>query len=213
MDITNQTKKGNMKRCLLFFLLMSVIFSKAQKIDASFNQIDTKLQHASLRLKQKVIESRNFIPINGFNENYVFLIDMSIPSGKNRFFVYSLKGDSIEVSSLVSHGSGSYVGSDTLVFSNKINSCATSLGKYKIGESYIGKYGTSFKLYGVDSSNSNAFVRNIVLHSHKAVSNTERYPYGSGFQSAGCPTVSPKFLKFLTNYINSYDKPILMWIY
>jgi len=198
-----------MKKLLIFFLLFP-IFSQA--LDTSFNQIDTKLKHAELRLKQKVIEARNFIPINGFNEDYIFLIDMSIPSGKKRFFVYSIKGDSIETSSLVAHGFGSDVGTDNLVFSNKINSYATSLGRYEIGKSYMGKYGLSYRLSGLDSTNSNACVRNIVLHSDKAVSDVERYPYSAGFKSAGCPTVSPQFLKILSNYINNSKKPILMWI-
>ena len=99
-----------MKKIILILFLLPIL-CQAQ-LDTSFNQIDTKLKYAALRLKQKVIESKNYIKPNRFNENYVFMIDMSIPSGKKRFFVYNLKTDSIETSSLVAHGFGSDVGSD-----------------------------------------------------------------------------------------------------
>jgi len=193
-----------MKKIILVFLLF-MTFIQAKCIDTSFSKINTKLD-------QKIAESKDFILTKGFNENYIFIIDMSIPSGKNRFFIYNIKGDSIEASSLVAHGFGSDVGTDKLIFSNKINSYATSLGRYEIGKSYIGKYGLAYRLYGLDSSNSNTYVRDVVLHSDKAVSNVERYPYSAGFKSAGCPTVSPQFLKILSNYINNSKKPILMWI-
>jgi hypothetical protein len=33
----------------------------------------------------------------------------------------------------------------------------TALGKYKIGDKYKGRFGTAYKLLGLDSSNNNAF--------------------------------------------------------
>ena len=145
---------------------------------------------------------------------YCFLVDMSIPSGKNRFFIYNLKMDSIELSSLVAHGFGSTRKNsyDALVFSNTPNSFKTSLGKYKIGYAYKGSFGLSYKLYGLDSTNSKAFERTIVLHADQLVPEKEVSPYHI-FQSAGCPTVSPSFLGVLTNYIKASRKPILLWIY
>ena len=139
---------------------------------------------------------------------------MSIPSGKKRFFVYNIAKDSIEYSSLVSHGSGSYFNGcdDRLIFSNMPNSNATSLGKYRIGNSYYGNYGLSYKLFGLDSTNSNAFDRAIVLHSDAYVPETETYPRHI-FQSAGCPCVSPAFLAVLDKYLKQSSKPVLLWIY
>ena len=88
----------------------------------------------------------------------------------------------------------------------------TSVGKYKIGSSYSGRFGLAYKLYGLDSSNSKAYERAIVLHSHKQVPDAEAYP-GYIIVSAGCPTVSPAFLGVLNKYITASRKPILMWIY
>ena len=102
--------------------------------DTSFNHIDTKLKAAALRLKQKAVLAKEYLAANGFNSDICFMVDMSIPSGKNRFFVYNIKKDSVEFTSLVSHGSGSWKPNcdDQLVFSNLTNSNATSLGRYKI---------------------------------------------------------------------------------
>lgn len=182
--------------------------------DTSFMQINTKLKIAAARLKEKAAGLQSYVDANNFNSEYCFLVDMAIPSGKKRFFVYNIKKGTVEYSALVSHGSGSYKPgcNDELVFSNMPNSNATSLGRYKIGQAYKGAYGLSYRLYGLDSSNSNAFHRAIVLHSDTNVPQAERYPRHI-FESAGCPAVSREFLVEIGKYIRTSDKPILLWIY
>lgn len=182
--------------------------------DTSFMQIDTKLKAAVERLKLRTAEMHEFIKTGDYNTDYCFMVDMSIPSGKKRFFVLNLKNDSVEISSLVSHGSGSYKPNcqDVLTFSNSPNSNATSLGKYKIGVSYYGTYGLSYKLFGLDSTNSNAYERAVVLHSDSYVPDKETYPRHI-YESAGCPIVSPSVLGLLGKYIKNAAKPVLLWIY
>ena len=182
--------------------------------DTSYNQIDTKLKAAALRMKENTANLKAYIAANDFNAEYCFLVDMSIPSGKKRFFVYNLKTGTVELSSLVSHGSGSYKPNcnDQLVFSNIPNSYTTSLGRYKIGNSYYGTYGLSYRLYGLDSTNNKAFERAIVLHSDNCVPVTETYPRHI-YESAGCPIVPPSFLAIVDKYIKTSKKPILLWIY
>ncbi len=182
--------------------------------DTSFMQINTRLKVAATRLMEKTAKLEEYVKANGFNTDYCFMIDMSIPSGKNRFFVYNIKKGSVELSSLVSHGAGSYKKgcNDVLTFSNVPESRATSLGKYKIGNSYWGTYGLSYKLFGLDSTNCNAYERAIVLHSDSYVPEKEIYPYPL-YQSSGCPIVSPSFLSTLGKYIKTSSKPILLWVY
>lgn len=182
--------------------------------DTSYNHIDTKLKIAAARLRLKVAMARQFLIDNNYNSDICFMVDMTIPSGKKRFFVYNLKADSIEFSSMVSHGSGSYKpnSDDQLVFSNLPNSNATSLGRYKIGESYKGSYGLSYKLYGLDSTNNKAYQRSIVLHSDNYVPNKETYPYHI-YESAGCPIVSPSFLIVIGKYLKASKKPVMLWVY
>jgi hypothetical protein len=165
-----------------------------------------------IRLNEKASQAKHYVNEQGYNTEYCFFIDMRIPSGKNRFFVYNLKEDLIETAGLVTHGKGSDNGSDALIFSNEPNSYCTSLGKYKMGSSYSGSFGLSYKLYGLDKTNSKAFGRSVVLHSFCGVPNKEVYP-AAICKSEGCPTVSPAFITQLKVYLDNSDKPILLWIY
>jgi hypothetical protein len=164
------------------------------------------------RLKQKALLAKKYVNDHGYAGTHCFLLDMRLPSGKNRFFVYNLEDDSVEMAGLVTHGKGSENGSDELVFSNTPNSNCTSLGKYKIGRSYNGIFGLSYKLSGLDKTNDKAFDRFVVLHSYTGVPKNEVYPE-SICVSEGCPTVSPEFLAQLKTYMERSQEPILLWIY
>ncbi|MBP6431103.1 MAG: murein L,D-transpeptidase catalytic domain family protein [Ferruginibacter sp.] len=152
---------------------------------------------------------KKYLKANKFNTTHCFLIDMKIPSNYKRFFVYNVVKDSVELSGLVTHGSGTQ-STEEIIFSNQPNSLCTSLGKYKVGKSYNGKFGLAYKLYGLDSSNNNAFARAVVLHSHSCVPTEEvNYPI---CESWGCPTVAPIFLQQLQTYLDKSAKPILLEI-
>ncbi len=186
----------------------------APVIDSSYHHIDTKYKAAVTRLKERASTLESYVKANNYNTEYIFLLDMSLPSGKNRFFVYNLKKDAVENASLVTHGFGSnkYDNDDPLEFSNMPDSKKTSLGKYKIGKSYYGRFGLAYKLFGLDPTNDKAYEREIVLHAHARVPDKEPFP-GYIIVSSGCPTVSPAFLTTLDKYIKASKKPILLWIY
>lgn len=128
------------------------------------------------RLRAKAIIVKEYAKANNYNTNYCFMLDMSIASVEKRFFVYNLTSDSIELAGLVAHDSGSNRLSTQIEFSNSAYSLCTSLGKYKIGNVYAGKFGLAFKLYGLDATNSNACSCFIVLHAHPFVPNQETAP-------------------------------------
>jgi len=145
---------------------------------------------------------------HGYNTNTCFLIDMSIEPGKNRFFIYDLKKDAVVDAGLVTHGSCS----NGRMYGNEPGCGCTSLGKYKIGNAYNGKFGRAYKLHGLDSTNSNAFKRFVVLHSHSCVPDGEVNPLPI-CRSEGCPTVSIPFLKKLTSVIDSAKQPMLLYTF
>lgn len=169
---------------------------------------DKKVGH----IKNYAGKIKPFAKANGYCEEYCFLIDMKIPSGKKRFFVYDLVKDTILHSGLVTHGGGSQTSTDVLTFNNIPNANATSLGKYKIGTEYSGRFGMAFKLHGLETSNSKAFERFVVLHGHSCVPDNEIDPFPI-CTSLGCPTVSPSFLPTLKKYIDKADKPVVLWIF
>lgn len=153
-----------------------------------------------------------FAKANKMDTTISFLIDMNRPSGSYRFYVYDFTNKKIIDAALVTHGSCYESIAKGKRYSNKVGGGCTSLGKYKIGHSYMGKFGLAYKLYGLDNSNSNAFERFVVLHSHSCVPNAEVAPYPICL-SEGCPTVSPTFLKKLSTIIDNKTQPILMEIY
>lgn len=145
---------------------------------------------------------------HGYNTNICFLMDMSIESGKNRFFIYDLKKDSVIDAGLVAQGRCNNEGK----YGNEVGCGCTSLGKYKIGNPYNGKFGRAYKLYGLDSTNSNAFKRFVVLHSHSCVPDGEVDPLPI-CRSEGCPTVSVPYLQKLASVIDSSKQPMLLYTF
>jgi len=149
---------------------------------------------------------------NNYSTKYCFLIDMSMPSGSNRFFIYDLEKSSVVYSALVAHGSCNETFLAHPRFSNAVNTGCSSLGKYKVGELYNGKYGKSYRLYGLDNSNSTAYKRGVVIHAYHCVPDKEIYP-AVLCNSFGCPMISYRFFAQLSQIINRSNKPILLWIY
>ena len=149
---------------------------------------------------------------NDMSTEYCFLVDMSLPSGRNRFFVYDLKKNSTVYAGLVAHGSCNETFIARPRFSNESKSGCSSLGKYKVGEFYKGKYGKSFRLYGLDNCNSNAYKRAVVIHGYDCVPDQEIYPRVL-CNSLGCVMVSYKFFDKISRIIGKSEKPIVLWVY
>jgi len=148
---------------------------------------------------------------NQFRDDVALLIDLSISSNKNRLFVYDVDKDSITHRGLVTHGSCNGTTAPNLAkYSNIESSYCSSLGKYKIGNAYTGKFGLAFKLHGLDETNDKAFERFIVLHAHECVPDL---PVNYLIcESQGCPTVSTLFLDTLHSIIRKRSEPTLLWI-
>ena len=165
------------------------------------------------KLAAHVKEVQLFISKNPkYNDAIAFFIDMKIHSGKNRFFIYDLKKNEVIDQGLVAHGSGSETGiAGELKFSNANNSLSTSLGKYSIGASYNGRFGKAYKLYGLDTTNSNAFERNVVLHKYSKVPYEEQED--AICNSLGCPMVHEKFFERIENILDHSEKSIILEIY
>lgn len=154
----------------------------------------------------------NYALQNDMSTEYCFLVDMSLPSGRNRFFIYDLKKNSIVHAGLVSHGSCNETFMARPKFSNEAKSGCSSLGKYKVGEFYTGKYGKSFRLHGLDNCNSNAYKRAVVIHGYHCVPDQEIYPRVL-CNSLGCVMVSYKFFDKISKFIAKVEKPIVLWVY
>ena len=106
------------------------------------------------------------------NQSYLTLIDMSQASGKERMYVIDLRSGAV-TKTVVAHGSGSDPSNSGTPsrFSNTNNSKMTSLGFYKTGELYQGSHvGHAMRLDGLQSTNSHARARGVVMHGSSYVS-------------------------------------------
>lgn len=155
-----------------------------------------------------------FCRLKGFNQKWCILADMGRHSGAYRLFVWNLLDSSIDRSFLVSHGCGNRAWGMDLTkkkgaFSNVPESYCSSLGKYRIGKRGVSQWGikVNYLFHGLDSSNSNALKRTIVLHSWEAVADQEIYPAGTP-EGWGCPAVSNKTMMVLDSLIQGSNKPV-----
>ena len=199
-----------MKKILIVFLMILFVF-----IGYKFFFEESKLSScATPTIELKYINEVKRL-VEGdkkYNNRIAFFIDMKIPSGKNRFFVYDLKKNKIIDKGLVAHGSGSETNiRGKLKFSNVPNSLSSSLGKYYIGNPYYGKFGKAYKLYGLDKTNSNTFYRDIVFHYYFNVPYQEQKGYICN--SFGCPMVNKKYFERTAKIIDSSESIIVMSIY
>lgn len=162
--------------------------------------------------KSKIVEIKDFLRKKNYNQEIAIFINFKIHSGKYRYFIYDLKNDKILQKAIVAHGDGSVIkNSQALRFSNAEGSHQSSLGKYKIGEGYSGKFGKAYRLDGLDETNSNARSRAIVLHSYYCVPDKESQD--PACLSFGCPMLSKNAFDTTSKYIDKSKLPIILYAF
>lgn len=123
------------------------------------------------------------------NGNFLAIADFSKSSTEKRFYLISMKDTTLVHVDYVSHGkySGDLFANS---FSNEKQSLKTSLGFYKVSESYYGRHGLSIRLDGLDEGyNDNARTRAIVMHA-AAYAEPDIIPeLGRLGKSFGCPAL------------------------
>jgi hypothetical protein len=163
-------------------------------------------------------QAYSFCKANAMNTEFYFLLDFSIHSGKKRFFIHRFSDSTLVNSDLVTHGACDVFEENihkysSAKFSNRVDSHCSSAGKYKIGKRDYSSWGIGVKywLHGLETSNSNAQKRVVVLHSWNAVDDNEIFPNYSVL-SWGCPSVSDNFMRKLDQLLQTAKQPTLLWI-
>ena len=204
---------------ILFVLIFSISSCQSKGQDVAEKLDFTELQ--SLISKEyeipesRISELKTYLKGKKYNQNTAVFIDFKIPSNKFRFFIYDLQNDKILEKGLVAHGSGSVINPEKsgteLTFSNVENSYQSSLGKFEIANSYVGNFGKSYRLKGLEKSNNLAMKRAIVIHSLSCVGDEEQENLLC--LSLGCPMLSPKFLETVAKYIDASKNPIILYAF
>ena len=214
-----------MKKIVTILSVLVLILSAFALISGDNGQDSTLANHQEIaevrntQMDEKAKEALSFCETNDCSTDFCILIDMKIHSGKYRMFVYDFKKQEVERKALVAHGAGKddkkSTGAEPL-FSNEKGSLLTSLGKYKTGDRSYSQYGINvhYKLHGLETSNSNAFKRIIVLHSFTPVPSDEIYPFHLPMGwSFGCPVTDDETMTWLDDKLKNIKKPVLLWIF
>lgn len=173
-------------------------------------------QNLNTTLRSRADSAFNYCRAHQLDTTFCILIDMGMHSGKNRLFVWDFKQHKVVRAGLCCHGIGRGSTPDVPVFSNQSGSYCTSLGKYKTGKRAYSNYGLHihYKLHGLEETNSNAFDRLIVLHSHTPMPYKEIYPQHLPLgYSLGCPVVSDSVMRDLDQRLQKAGHPVLLWIF
>jgi hypothetical protein len=151
----------------------------------------------------KVSELTSYCRSYGYNCSYGILVDYSRSILSRRLYLVDLKTGDVVIRSLCGHG---YGGIGTILkgdLSNVPGSHCSSLGHYRIGKKrkmYTQDF-MAFELDGLDSTNSNARSRSILLHES---------PW---LLSYGCVTLLPGRFAKVAQILQSQPKNVIMWVY
>lgn len=123
----------------------------------------------------------------------VAIADFGLHSAQKRFHFVDLDNARVQ-SFLVTHGDGSDPQHDGWLkwYSNVEGSHCTSRGAYMTRSWYVGRFGTSIRLDGLDPTNSNALPRAIVLHQADYARPEHVARYGRLGRSNGCFAMGPE---------------------
>lgn len=199
-------------KLILLLIAIPIVFSCQEEIQEKKIQIQETKVEIEEDYSLEITYVKNFAKNKNYNKKIAFMIDYSIHSGRNRFFVIDLVGDSILKKGLVCHGDckGKNNRDTPLVFSNKSGSNCTSLGMAVISKRDYSSWGKNYKywLEGLEKTNKNMRKRVVVLHAWEGVPDKEIYPK-TMVMSWGCPTVSVNFLDKLDVILKKNKKVLL----
>lgn len=117
------------------------------------------------------------------------ICDFSQSSSEQRMYVIDVRNRKVLYRTYVAHGinSGEQFANS---FSNRPESCKSSLGFYVTTRTYIGSNGLSLRIEGLDKGfNDNASRRSIVIHGATYVSTRILHKYGVMGTTFGCPAI------------------------
>ena len=127
-----------------------------------------------------------------WRKDIVGIADFGLHSASKRFHFVDLENERV-ASYHVSHGTGSDSEHDGWLkrYSNIEGSEASSRGAFMTRSWYVGRYGTSIRLDGLDPTNSNALPRAIVMHKANYATPEHVERYGRLGRSNGCFAMGP----------------------
>lgn len=169
--------------------------TEVAKLSQKAPNLDTKVLKLALAAYNKAKQT------GAVKKPVLTVIDYSLPSNKQRMWVFDLIQDRLLYNTYVAHGKNSGIDVPHH-FSNKEASKATSLGTYVTKDTYIGSKGYSLNLQGLEKGfNDNAYSRRVVVHGAWYVEPSFIKKSGRAGRSWGCPSIAKTLAKPVINTI------------
>lgn len=178
------------------------------KPGADINAQVQHLSHKAPQLNKKVLKLaltayKNASKRGAVKKPVLTVIDYSLPSNKQRMWVFNLRNERLLYNTYVAHGKNSGVNL-ARSFSNRESSKQSSLGTYITKNTYIGHKGYSLNLQGLDRGfNDNAYNRRVVIHGAWYVEPEFIKKAGRAGLSWGCPAIAQTLAKPVINTIKN----------
>lgn len=191
-------------------ILTSNITSSAPTFAKPGPDFNAQFQHLSNKaprlnknvLKLALTAYKNANKRGAVKKPVLTVIDYSLPSNKQRMWVFDVRNEKLLYNTYVAHGKNSGVVANH--FSNRESSKQSSLGTYITKNTYIGHKGYSLNLQGLDRGfNDNAYNRRVVIHGAWYVEPDFIKKSGRAGLSWGCPAIAQTLAKPVINTIKN----------
>ncbi|BCA95436.1 hypothetical protein TUM19329_17970 [Legionella antarctica] len=192
-------------------ILTSNITSSTTTFAKTGPDLNSQLQHLSHRapqlnknvLKLALTAYTNADKRGAVRKPVLTVIDYSLPSNKQRMWVFDVRNERLLYNTYVAHGKNSGVNRANH-FSNQESSKQSSLGTYITKDTYIGHKGYSLNLQGLDKGfNTNAYNRRVVMHGAWYMEPDFIKRAGRAGLSWGCPAIAQTLAKPIINTIKN----------
>lgn len=172
----------------------------ALSIDKEASYLSQKAPHLNRHVLQLALNAYHNASARGaVHKPILTVIDYSLPSSKQRMWIFDLRRARLLFNTYVAHGQNS--GTDVPHhFSNQNASKETSLGTYVTQDTYVGSKGISLNLQGLEKGfNDNAYSRRVVMHGAWYVEPSFIKQSGRAGRSWGCPSIAQSLAKPVIN--------------
>lgn len=203
---------------ILLLALVTATFSSCKRSHQN-TQKSVSMEEISKRYRS-MVHSKFEKKAKRYNADtrYLLIVDYSIPSNNDRFFLWDTEADGIVEKFWCAHGFGGGSTDKKPVFSNQLGSNCSSLGWFLVEKSV----GVSPKWHyryhavdGLDDCNSNARRRQLLIHPWPSVNRDKEAqiaePMSLDGRSAGCFTMGEDEYATVDRYIKSRAKRMLLY--
>lgn len=197
--------------------ILSFVMSVAMLISCSSNNKSPEVDVSNHYRDFVHAKFQDRVERHNADGRYLLIVDYSIPSNDYRLFIWDTEQDCIVEKFWCAHGRGGGSTPKTPVFSNTPGSKCSSLGWYLVDKSVGVSYHWGYKYHavdGLDTSNSNARSRQILIHPWSSVTRDYKArisrPMSTDGRCEGCFTTTDEGFATIDKYVKSCHKLMLL---